>query len=70
MRHTHDEADVRHTHSSVDRWHYHGCPEDGAKGFDESVICFKKDNVPDCYSDDAPTKSCESNDSVCYIAHD
>lgn len=70
LRHTHDDADIRHTHSSADRWHYHGCPEDGVGGFDESVICFKKDNVPDCYEDDTPTKSCASNDSVCYIAHD
>jgi hypothetical protein len=68
-RHTHDNANVRHTHSSADRWHYHGCP-DGAEAFDESVICFKETNVPVCYLDDTPTKSCDSNDSVCYIAHD
>ena len=69
-RHTHDEADVRHTHSSADRWHYHGCPDEGVAGFDESTICFKENNVPDCYQDDTPSKTCDSNDSVCYIAHD
>lgn len=69
VRHTHDNANVRHTHSSADRWHYHGCP-DGGESFDESVICFKEDNVPECYQDDTPTKNCDSNSSVCYIAHD
>ncbi len=69
MRHTHDEADVRHTHSSADRWHYHGCPDD-ARGFDESIICFKENQVPDCYQKDTPEKTCAVNESVCYIAHD
>lgn len=68
-RHTHDNGEHRHTHSSADRWHYHGCP-DGGDGFDESVICFKEDQVPDCYEDDKPTSNCETNGSVCYIAHD
>ena len=69
MRHSHDNAGVRHTHSSADRWHYHGCPDGGA-GFDESQICFKENNVPECYKDDTPLAHCESNGSVCYIAHD
>lgn len=68
QRHTHDDADFRHTHSSADRWHYHGCPDEGT--FDEDTICFKETQVPDCYEDDTPLSSCDSNDSVCYIAHD
>lgn len=63
-RHTHDDADFRHSHAGADRWHYHGCPDTGV--FDENIICFKPSQVPDCYKDEDPLKSCDSNGSVCY----
>ncbi len=66
-RHTHDDADFRHTHGSADRWHYHGCPDTGS--FDENVICFKPDQVPDCYEEDTPLNQCDTNGSVCYTSH-
>lgn len=66
-RHTHDEKNTRHTHGSADRWHYHGCPDTGT--FSEDVICFKPSQVPDCYEDDKPLSSCDTNGSVCYTSH-
>lgn len=63
-RHTHDDGQFRHSHPSADRWHYHGCPDEGV--FNEDIICFKPSQIPDCYEDDKPVKSCDSNGSVCY----
>lgn len=67
VTHTHDENHIRHTHAGGDRWHYHGCPDSG--NFSEDVICFKPSQVPDCYKEDKPLSSCETNGSVCYTSH-
>ena len=66
-RHTHDNGNFRHSHGGADRWHYHGCPETGV--FNADITCFKPDQVPDCYEEETPVKTCDSNGSVCFTTH-
>lgn len=62
---THAHEGQRHTHAGGDRWHFHGCPDEGHDPINTDIICFKPDQVPSGYQDEAPY-NCDVNGSVCY----